>query len=100
MKSSSSDGPRSPAFNVFWLSFIPVPWFVVKGSPVESSVLRSRWSVLSLLLVAAGTSNSGTFFTILFLPLGSFLIGQRRLPLCFHLSCLHFIFHIPLFFGW
>ncbi|MGC4061090.1 MAG: hypothetical protein QM749_09735 [Aquabacterium sp.] len=33
MKSSSSAGPRSPAFSEFWLSATGTPWLVVSTCP-------------------------------------------------------------------
>src|SRR5687767_13787229 len=41
MKSSSSVGPRRPAFREFWLSAIGTPWLVVSTRPVESTRTRS-----------------------------------------------------------
>src|SRR6188768_4580645 len=41
MKSSSSVGPRSPAFSEFWLSATGTPWLVVSTRPVESTRTRS-----------------------------------------------------------
>src|SRR5688572_13881366 len=41
MKSSSSAGPRSPAFREFWLSAIRTPWLVVRARPEESTRVRS-----------------------------------------------------------
>ena len=41
MKSSSSVGPRSPAFSECWLSATGTPWLVVSARPVESTRTRS-----------------------------------------------------------
>ena len=41
MKSSSSVGPRRPAFSEFWLSATGTPWLVVSARPVESTRTRS-----------------------------------------------------------
>src|SRR6188508_801 len=47
MKSSSSVGPRSPAFSELWLSATGTPWLVVRTRPVESTRTRSSAPVLS-----------------------------------------------------
>ena len=41
MKSSSSVGPRSPAFSEFWLSAMATPWLVVSTWPPASARTRS-----------------------------------------------------------
>jgi hypothetical protein len=41
MKSSSSVGPRSPAFSECWLSATGTPWFVLRARAVESTRTRS-----------------------------------------------------------
>src|SRR4030095_1918104 len=41
MKSSSSVGPRRPAFSEFWLSAMGTPWLVVSTRSVESTRTRS-----------------------------------------------------------
>ncbi len=48
MKSSSSVGPRSPAFSEFWLSPTPTPWLVVSIWPVESTRTRSSEAFVGL----------------------------------------------------
>src|SRR5512134_837492 len=65
MKSSSSVGPRSPAFSEFWLSPIATPWFVVIASPHASDRARSSapdladaLSSLSVLAEAARESQA------------------------------------------
>src|SRR5687768_9158875 len=54
MKSSSSDGPRSPALSEFWLSPIVTPWFVVSARPDESTRTRSSASLAGLNPAVAG----------------------------------------------
>src|SRR6478735_195053 len=41
MKSSSSAGPRRPAFSEFWLSATGTPWLVVSTRSAESARTRS-----------------------------------------------------------
>src|SRR5688500_6840474 len=48
MKSSSSAGPRSPAFNEFWLSETWTPWLVVSIRPDESTRERSSGPLAGL----------------------------------------------------
>ena len=62
MKSSSSVGPRSPAFSEFWLSATGTPWLVVSGWPPESTRTRSSGPVAGLKLdlrVAAADLGRG-----------------------------------------
>ena len=78
MKSSSSVGPRSPAFSEFWLSAMATPWLVVStwpppsartrssepivaftpGRGVLSPVLSEGFDSLSVLAVTAGEAGS------------------------------------------
>src|SRR5689334_10556043 len=54
MKSSSSAGPRSPAFSEFWLSLTATPWFVVRPRPPESTRTRDSRSLPGLKPATAG----------------------------------------------
>ncbi|MNN83789.1 hypothetical protein D3C81_2008760 [compost metagenome] len=54
MKSSSSDGPRAPAFRLFWLSATFTPWLVRKAWPVASLRNASRLCSLALVLARSG----------------------------------------------
>ena len=45
MKSSSSAGPRRPAFSEFWLSATGTPWLVVSARSPESTRTRSSGAV-------------------------------------------------------
>jgi len=46
MKSSSSVGPRRPAFSEFWLSATSTPWLVVSARAPESTRAASSEPVL------------------------------------------------------
>ena len=48
MKSSSSVGPRRPAFSEFWLSAIGTPWLVVSTWPPESTRTRSSGPIAGI----------------------------------------------------
>src|SRR5688572_14555814 len=49
MKSSSSVGPRRPAFSEFWLSATGTPWLVVSTRPDESTRTRSSGAIVLFL---------------------------------------------------
>jgi hypothetical protein len=48
MKSSSSAGPRNPAFSEFWLSATYTPWFVVMARAPPSARTRSSGPIVEL----------------------------------------------------
>ena len=48
MKSSSSVGPRRPAFSEFWLSATGTPWLVVSTWPLASTRTRSSGSIVGV----------------------------------------------------
>src|SRR6187549_1717916 len=69
MKSSRRDGPRGPAFNVFWLSLIAVPWFVVRVSPRLDSLSRHKSVCLAFwpkadISEAGGNSRLSSFLLL------------------------------------
>src|SRR4030095_7558842 len=60
MKSSRSDGPRTPALSEFWLSLIRVPWLVVSISSAPLSRKGSRASSFSFVTLPFVTLSSVT----------------------------------------